>query len=277
MFNVCFKENLDKWRCPGCQTIHEQMPLKYTCFCGKKTNPTSSREDENKPFHLRQLPHSCGDLCGKQIILSTTFWQQQQDQEGVQLDAALECKHKCLQSCHPGPCQPCDALVTRKCNCTKNSFQVKCSSSKVPICDKKCVEKLNCKLHECDRVCHAGKCPPCDRDIEQSCYSHGDKRVVKCGSDQLAFKHQETEENFFYKCDLKCDKLLQCGNHRCKERCHQGECGVCPLMPSKLVYCPCGKTQMKELLIKNKAIRTSCLDPVLVCDKKCEKPSCDGG
>ena len=111
----------------------------------------------------------------------------------------------------------------------------------------------------------------------KGCYSHGNKRVVKCGSDQLAFKHEEAEENFFYKCDLKCDKLLQCGNHRCKEQCHQGDCGVCPLMPSKLVYCPCGKTQMKELLIRNKAIRTSCLDPVLVCDKKCEKASCDGG
>lgn len=42
-------------------------------------------------------------------------------------------------------------------------------------------------------------------------------------------------------------------------------------MPSNLTKCPCGKTSMRDLLLKNKIIRTSCKDPVPTCDKPCEK------
>ena len=65
--------------------------------------------------------------------------------------------------------------------------------------------------------------------------------------------------------------MLPCGNHACQSLCHQGPCPDCPMLPSKLLLCPCGKSKMKELLLKNKIIRTSCLDPVPVCDKRCER------
>ena len=60
-------------------------------------------------------------------------------------------------------------------------------------------------------------------------------------------------------------------DHACQSLCHQGPCPDCPMLPSKLLLCPCGKSKMKELLLKNKIIRTSCLDPVPVCDKRCER------
>ena len=177
------EETSEKWRCPGCQTIHEKPPLKYTCFCGKRTNPEMSKEEESKPFHMRQLAHSCGELCAKFLTQSAKFWLNQPELATNSIN--LECKHKCTQLCHPGPCQPCDALVTRSCNCGKNKFQVKCSSSKMPVCDKKCDIKLNCGLHNCETVCHSGDCGPCQIDVEQTCFSHGTKRFVKCGSDEL--------------------------------------------------------------------------------------------
>jgi transcriptional repressor NF-X1 len=42
-------------------------------------------------------------------------------------------------------------------------------------------------------------------------------------------------------------------------------------MPSTLTHCPCGKTLTRELLLKNKIIRTSCKDPIPTCDKTCGK------
>lgn len=121
--------------------------------------------EDNKPYHLRQLPHSCGEICARSLTFSSNFWKQEAD-----TNVNSECKHKCLIMCHPGPCQPCDALVNRSCNCGKSKFQVKCSSSKIPECDRKCGNYLNCKLHICERVCHSAECKPCDVDIEQSNY-----------------------------------------------------------------------------------------------------------
>lgn len=169
----------------------------------------------------------------------------------------------CVLSCHPGPCQQCEALVTRTCDCTKAKFQVKCSSLKAPICTDKCDRLLQCGKHICEVICHSGDCKPCQIDIEQNCYSHETKQLIKCSSEPNAAN---------YSCGKPCNKVLKCGNHLCENKCHDGECTPCSLMPSKLTSCPCGKTQMRYLLLANKLIRTSCLDPVPTCDKKCRKP-----
>lgn len=255
------EENTDKWRCPGCQTIFNSVPNNYTCFCTKKLNP----EHENRPFYqLKQLPHSCGEVCGKALSDSAKFYQQLQS--SIELSNNLECKHKCVDICHPGPCLPCESLVTRSCNCGKSKFQVKCSSSKVPACEKRCDKMLNCKLHICERVCHAGECEPCSIDIELSCFSHTQSKTVNCGSEEFNSSH-----NSLFSCDQICDKTLTCQKHKCTEKCHPGECKPCALMPSKLTNCPCGQTQIRELLIQKKIIRTSCTDPVPTCDKICSK------
>ncbi len=264
LFRLEFKfislENSPIWRCPGCQGSHEQIPHKYKCFCGKKTNPENSYSDDSKPFHLHQLPHSCGNLCSRSLTASANFWQ---DSTST-INKKLECKHKCLDPCHPGPCNRCEALVTRSCNCGKNKFSVKCSSEKIPICDSVCSAKLNCKIHSCEVVCHSGECQPCQVDVPQKCHSHQKERVVKCGD-------SETTNQAIYSCGEVCGEMLACGNHKCEKRCHQGDCGVCELLPSKLTRCPCGKSAVKELLIAKQIVRTSCREAVPVCDKKCGK------
>lgn len=248
------KINADEtaWRCPGCQTINEKVPNKYTCFCGKKTNPDLNKNNENKPYHLRQLPHTCGQICGKPLA-----------KPNDSLDSSLICKHTCALFCHPGPCQPCDAFVTRTCNCGQAKFQVKCSSLRVPECTTPCSRTLNCFKHKCEQICHADECKPCSIEIEQECFSHGEKRTVLCSA--------STHENQSYSCAKPCDKQLKCGKHKCEQVCHEGECKPCPLLPSKLLHCPCGNTPIRELLLKNKLIRTQCTDPVPTCDKTCNK------
>ena len=67
-----------------------------------------------------------------------------------------------------------------------------------------------------------------------------------------------------YSCEEKCEKTLDCGNHKCKEICHPGECGPCILKPETVSHCCCGKTPLTTK-------RESCLDPVPTCDLVCSK------
>lgn len=107
--------------------------------------------------------------------------------------------------------------VTRECKCGKAKFQVKCSSTRVPICDRACEKMLACGKHKCEQICHAGECAPCNVDVEQTCSCHGTRRTVKCGSkDHLAFPLG------IYECESVCGKELACKNHMCQEKCHLG-------------------------------------------------------
>ena len=225
------------------------------------TNPSSNNNNNNntsnKPQYIKPIPHSCGDICGKYLSMSAKNWLNNTNK--VDEELIMDCKHKCVQLCHPGPCAPCEAMVTRSCNCGKVQFQVKCNSTKKPFCDKKCSNLLDCKLHECSQVCHAGQCEPCDVTIEQTCYSHLSKRMAKCGSAPK------------YNCAEKCRKTLNCSKHECAEMCHDGPCPPCALLPSKLTHCPCGRTPMRELLIKNKLIRTQCTDAIPTCEHVCAR------
>lgn len=74
------------WRCPGCQTYNEVIPVDYMCFCGAMKNPQGTRTD---------VPHSCGQTCGRDSI------------------GGIECIHSCIIQCHPGPCPPCESVLTR--------------------------------------------------------------------------------------------------------------------------------------------------------------------
>ena len=248
--------------------------LKSTCFCSKRTNPEQRYKDETSQriSYLKSgiLPHSCGEVCGKSLSQSAKFWStsssaasSNQQQKQV---SEFECKHKCVEICHPGPCGTCESLVNRSCKCGKSKFQVKCSSSKAPACMTECAKILNCGVHACTQVCHTGACLPCDIDVELCCFSHSTPNQVKCGSAELS-----RAVDLKHSCGLKCGNLLYCGRHKCEQPCHQGECQSCALTPGNLMKCPCGKTAIKELLIAQKLIRTTCTDSVPTCEKKCER------
>ena len=72
---------------PGCQFVRKSTPREYRCFCNKVVDPAYERG--------RETPHSCGEMCGKPLKTTTN----------------VQCNHKCVELCHPGPCPPCVASV----------------------------------------------------------------------------------------------------------------------------------------------------------------------
>ncbi|XP_062586553.1 LOW QUALITY PROTEIN: transcriptional repressor NF-X1-like [Saccostrea cucullata] len=220
------------WRCPACQTTTEKFPNQYRCFCGKVRDPEWNR---------METPHSCGEVCRK--------------------IRSINCKHNCNILCHPGPCPPCNAVVPRHCLCGKTSQSTKCSSVEVFRCSSVCDKQLNCGKHFCKAVCHDGQCEPCQEVIKQECYGSHETREITCGS-------SESFTDSFC-CGKTCSKKLNCGNHECKEVCHEGPCQSCLLLPEVIKTCPCGARDLKDL---GSTPRQSCLDPIPTCGNKCGKP-----
>ncbi|GIY21056.1 protein shuttle craft [Caerostris extrusa] len=222
------------WRCPACQSITAQVPFNYYCFCGTHKNP-----DVN--YHL--TPHSCGEICRR---------------------VRPECSHSCKELCHPGPCPPCSVVVQKYCGCGKTSKALPCKHDIEETCDSMCEKTLNCGVHKCMNKCHAGLCSPCEKQVHQDCYCQKSERDVICDTD--------TYNILNYTCGKTCEKPLDCGNHTCGAVCHPSDCKPCNRSIKVVKYCPCGKTSIQTLIDAGKATeRKSCLDPVPLCNKKCEK------
>lgn len=224
------------WRCPACQTAVRVVPDRYVCFCGKRVNPEWNRYG---------VPHSCGEMCGR--LRGTP---------GVSL-----CTHRCNLQCHPGQCPPCSATVRRACPCGKVTRHVRCSQEQEVSCGALCGRLLNCELHECQSPCHAGPCEPCEHIVHQRCFCGKRSQDAKCTRETAAARE--------FCCGDPCGRSLSCGRHVCKEVCHFGECGVCPLSPASLTHCPCGKTPLAA--IPGAAPRESCADSVATCGETCDK------
>lgn len=127
------------WRCPACQNVTTAIPEEYFCFCGNANNPEWNRRD---------VAHSCGDVCGR-------------------LRSKTNCIHKCNLLCHPGPCPPCVAMVTKHCGCGRTSQTLKCSTGTPLLCTETCGKILNCTIHTCERKCHHGDCGDCEKMVHQ--------------------------------------------------------------------------------------------------------------
>ncbi|XP_058799057.1 protein shuttle craft-like [Phymastichus coffea] len=214
------------WRCPACQNVTTSIPIEYLCFCGKTTAPIWNRQD---------IAHSCGEICGR----SRTD---------------IKCIHKCTLLCHPGCCPPCDAMVTKSCGCGRMQQTQKCSTDTLIVCKDICGRVLNCNVHKCEKPCHHGSCEPCNQIVKQECFCGKHTREQTCILDLPPM----------YSCENKCEKMLDCGNHKCQDICHAGECVPCLLKPEIVRYCCCGQTL---LTVK----RENCLDPIPTCDKICSK------
>ena len=100
------------------------------------------------------LPHSCGDVCGRQLL--------------------PECGHECLLLCHPGgvgvgvdllmllsclgPCPPCPVTVMVTCYCGNSSPVSRRCGAKGWACTRICRKLLACGNHICELTCHSGMC-----------------------------------------------------------------------------------------------------------------------
>ncbi|XP_061975548.1 NF-X1-type zinc finger protein NFXL2 [Populus nigra] len=186
------------WNCPKCRSDYSRskIPRNYLCFCGKVENPP------NDPWIL---PHSCGEICNRQL--------------------KNNCGHCCLLLCHPGPCPSCPKLVKATCFCGKTTDVKRCGY-KLFSCNNICNKSLDCGIHSCKQICHDGPCPPCNA-----------RGVYKCSCGRKVEERECCEREF--RCENPCEKLLACGKHVCERGCHFGECGDCPLQGKRA--CPCGK------------------------------------
>uniref|UniRef100_A0A6B2KX83 R3H domain-containing protein n=1 Tax=Arcella intermedia TaxID=1963864 RepID=A0A6B2KX83_9EUKA len=232
------------WHCPHCRHVFTSPPV-ASCYCGK--SPDAPPVD---PF---VLPHSCGDPCGK-------------------LRKGTNCPHPCPLLCHPGPCPECPALAPSKnCYCGKTVYQKRCGQpDNGESCGAQCNKTLNCGRHQCNSICHPSDCSKCDQKMTQKCYCGRTEEVRVCGSEEVIDMAHKEERHF--SCGEVCDRVLECGHHRCQDKCHPSleerrpACQACPLSVELIKTCPCGKSSIP------KNARKSCLDPIPTCKELCNKP-----
>ena len=238
--NKCKEEN-QPTACPGCRAEHSEK-LKPSCFCGKAEKPK---------FDGFLTPHSCGEICRKKRT-------------------GTNCPHTCALVCHPGPCPPCPALApVNRCFCGKTSYRLRCGErDDGKSCDNACGRLLSCKKHFCQEKCHPGDCNDCSVAQTQSCYCGQSLRDSFCGKgEQIVKKTLKGAHTGYFSCEKICNLPLSCGNHFCKQPCHQGPCNQCST-DVHIQSCPCGNKKLAELLEKP---RESCLDPIPTCNNTCGK------
>jgi len=229
------------WMCPACRKDYTQCSLEYFCFCGKQREPSSEPGI---------VPHSCGNICGKPLAKNGS-----------------ECPHTCSELCHPGPCPPCSAVKAPKsCRCGKEQIVTRCSEP-VPeqgySCGMTCGKQMKCG-HHCEQVCHEGACEPCQVAVETKCYCGSEYATLPC----YVVSSDSGESGF--SCGRKCDRVLDCKNHRCQHICHSGPCESCKYLPKNWNTCACGQVSLDQLLENQSCTeRQSCMDALPSCGQRC--------
>lgn len=113
-------------------------------------------------------------------------------------------------------------------------------------CGMSCQRRRAACEHPCPLSCHPGPCPPCSTLIVKSCY---------CGSTTISLRcsRMTAGGEMPLSCDNQCNKLLKCGNHKCEQVCHSGQCLPCSEVSQSRCYCGrtdralgCGEGQLRE-------------------------------
>ncbi|KAJ8920654.1 hypothetical protein NQ315_004793 [Exocentrus adspersus] len=276
------------WRCPACQNLCSEVPKCYKCYCGKTVDPK---------YEPGIIPHGCGEICLRKgricehkctilchpgpcpdcdvMVARSCGCGATQQTVKCCTDIELVCNsicnktlncgiHKCKSTCHPGNCNPCTETIIQECYCGKQGRKVTCSvefSGKTQyICEDTCGKTLSCGNHKCEKTCHEGPCEPCARDVNLV-------DTCPCGKTPLE-KIRNSCLDPIPCCDKICGRVLKCGQpslpHKCREKCHEGECPKCPL--TTVVRCRCGHMD-KELPCQK--LTTKADDAR--CEKKCTK------
>ncbi|EJD48338.1 hypothetical protein AURDEDRAFT_86187 [Auricularia subglabra TFB-10046 SS5] len=242
-----------EWRCPGCQTKRHTVPQSYLCFCGAVNDPKAAR---------LSTPHSCGNACTRK---------------------RLTCEHACPLPCHPGPCPPCITTVQKPWQakfypfCNKSTLSFRCAHfATVPppsmSCGAPCNKILSCGKHRCLATCHGGDCEPCSEVEYVQCYCGKARKQIACGQGEpkvcmVGVGTDAVEWEGRFDCGDICARPFLCGLHSCQKTCHPPSPVPipCPMDPSVVRHCPCGKTRLASM-------RTKCTDPIPTCESTCAKP-----
>ncbi|XVE52495.1 hypothetical protein DITRI_Ditri02bG0126600 [Diplodiscus trichospermus] len=277
------------WNCPKCRSSYSksQIPKSYLCFCCKLQDPPS-----DNPWIL---PHSCGEICNRPLpnncghfclllchpgpcpscpksIKARCFCGSIEDFRRCGFknfscnkicNKRLDCnKHNCIEICHPGTCPPCRARDIYRCQCGRKEEEKDCCDRDFR-CENECKKLLNCGKHVCERGCHAGACGECPLLGKRTCPCG--KRVyegIPC-------------DGMAPVCGATCNKLLNCGFHRCHERCHKGPCvETCRIVVRK--SCRCGGLKKEVPCYQDLSCERKCLRMRDCGRHACKRRCCDG-
>ncbi|KAF2405538.1 hypothetical protein EJ06DRAFT_468209 [Trichodelitschia bisporula] len=248
-----------QWRCPGCNLPQDTVPSSFTCWCGKEMDVKSS---------VGLPPFSCGQTCSRPHAMPKG------------------CPHPCGLMCHAGPCPPCQQMAPKKsCFCGRETTTKRCVDTDYEhgwSCGQVCRQPMACGEHVCTRPCHEGACGACEVQIDARCYCGQVEKPLLC-CDRADEKTSQRPLQFedgemitetwtgLFECGRTCDRLFDCGKHRCQEPCHVHDSPVphCPQSPDVITTCSCGKTALSDLLAEP---RKSCEDDIPACKKPCSKP-----
>ncbi|KAG9160896.1 hypothetical protein Leryth_008711 [Lithospermum erythrorhizon] len=298
------------WRCPGCQSVQltSFKDIRYLCFCGKRQDPSfdlyltphSCGEPCGKPLEKILVqpgvnnedlcPHVCvlqchpGPCppckafappkkcpCGKKTINTRCSDRKQLVTCGGQCGELLDCgRHRCQETCHVGPCSPCQVSVNASCFCKKKTEVILCGDMAVKgevkiedgvfSCNSICEKELSCENHKCPDTCHPGPCGECGllpNKIMTCC----------CGKTSLKEVRQSCLDPI-PTCSEICNKSLPCKVHTCQEVCHSGGCAPCHVFVTQ--KCLCGSTSRTV-----ECFKTAAENEKFTCDRPCgQKKSC---
>ncbi|GAB1601514.1 gem-associated protein 5-like [Argonauta hians] len=234
--------------CPPCPKI-----LKAPCHCQR--SPAKMRRCFDKIW-------SCGQSCGRLLLCKQHYCQQachegdcppcpktsqqkclcgQETNIRPCASPQWQCEkicgkllpcghHTCEQMCHASSCGDCPRSGFRKCPCGKTSLQLPCTKD-IPTCGDTCSKELSCGVHQCQQRCHNGQCDICRQTIVKKCRCAQRRKEVPCCKD--------------YICDLKCQKMRDCGRHQCKRKCCEGNCPICEQVCARSLACRNHKCQSK--------------------------------
>lgn len=128
-------------------------------------------------------------------------------------------------------------------------------------CGEICLrQRRNCE-HNCLILCHPGPCPDCTILVDKSCGCGKSKQQVMCSSEVEII------------CDSLCEKFLECGVHKCYEKCHMGDCKPCEKILHQTCFCEKANRDVTCCFEYQGSTYYSCGD---VCGKKlkCKNHEC---
>ncbi|ODV70275.1 hypothetical protein HYPBUDRAFT_151662 [Hyphopichia burtonii NRRL Y-1933] len=231
-----------KWRCPACNIEHNKIPNRFTCWCGRVTNPDSNS----------LIPFSCGNTCNYKYD---------------------DCIHSCASMCHPGQHPVCGALgPLMKCHCGKSERQLPCMITPYESgwkCPQPCETEL-CDLgHTCSiKECHSGLCGQCKERVTTKCYCGKNDKDIYCHERDPKICYKDNKEFIGgSKCNDTVILSYDCEVHFEELSCQPlpSKAPVCKYSPEVVRTCYCGKTSVED------ASRTKCTDPMPECDNVCGK------
>ncbi|PPQ78281.1 hypothetical protein CVT25_011740 [Psilocybe cyanescens] len=247
------------WRCPGCQAKREAVPSGYWY----ETGVSATRPLNHSVFVFRPLTRAGIRVLARARVVV-----------GIRAPCNAILVHVHRVKLPPDS----NATVQRK---ISSLSAVGLTSGVKVYAIYPATMTLNCGKHACEQICHEGDCGKCDRTEVATCWCGKEQKTVNCGEGKEVecFVEGDTPWIGKFGCDHICERLFDCGKHKCQEPCHppSSKPAVCPRSPSKITHCPCGKNSIAPSSITDPSqytfpARTDCSTPIPTCDSVCSKP-----